>query len=238
MPAKTVSTRKNPVSSSIEAALQSSSVNLVAIAARRRRGKKTQAERSSDTRGVVIEATIRCLNTLGFSDTTFSTISKEAGVSRGAMQHHYPEKNFLVATALEVLCHRLLDDFPNQAIKMPVGSKRMTFVLDRLWLATLTPAIAAMADVRIAARTDIRLRDMLLPFERALRAREIKSIAEAFGGAYGRAPDFDHRVEAVLGVMRGLAIRLAYGWERSEIDAAWAVARQDFIVGFMSSVND
>ena len=216
----------------VDTSAESSPITAAAIAARRRRGKKTQNERSSDMRGRLLEATLESLTRLGYAGTSFSTIAKLAGVSRGALQHHYPEKNYVVAAALEVLSKRLLEDFLPQAIVMPLGPRRTAFVLDQIWLATKTGAMAAITDIRMAARTDPVLRSMLLPLEHGVRERQYQLIADACGGQIGKSADFVRRVDAVLATLRGLGVQIAYGWDRSEVEAAWAVARDDYVAGF------
>jgi AcrR family transcriptional regulator len=212
-----------------------SPITAAAIAARRRRGKKTQSERSTDMRGRLLEATLECLAKHGYAGTSFSTIAQQAGVSRGALQHHYPEKNYVIAGALEILSKRLLEDFLPEAIEMPRGTDRIAFVLDHIWLATLSGAITAITDIRMAARSDLQLRSMLLPLEHRARKRQYQLVADACGGALGTTPGFAQRVEAVLATVRGLGIQLAYGWDRGEVEAAWAIARDDFVVGFQQA---
>ncbi len=209
-----------------------SPITAAAIAARRRRGKKTQSERSTDMRSRLLEATLECLAKHGYAGTSFSTIAQQAGVSRGALQHHYPEKNYVIAGALEILSKRLLEDFLPEAVEMPQGPNRIAFVLDRIWLATLTGAITAVTDIRMAARADLQLRSMLLPLEHRVRKRQYQLVADACGGTLGTTPGFSQRVEAVLATVRGLGIQLAYGWDRAEVEAAWAIARDDFVRGF------
>ena len=211
---------------------EASPITAAAIAARRRRGKQTHEERSTDMRGRLLEATLECLNKLGYAGTSFSTIALQAGVSRGAIQHHYPEKNYIIAGALEVLSKRVLEDFLPEAVEMPQGPHRIAFVLDRIWLATITGAITAVTDIRMAARSDLQLRSMLLPLEHRVRTRQIQLVADACGGVLGSTPGFAQRVEAVLAAARGLGIQLAFGWDRGEVEAIWAVAREDFVGGF------
>jgi AcrR family transcriptional regulator len=216
----------------IDTSAENSPITAAAIAARRRRGKKTQNERSSDMRGRLLEATLECLTTFGYAGTSFSTIATLAGVSRGALQHHYPEKNYIIAAALEVLSKRLLEIFLPQAVVMPEGPSRTAFVLDQIWQATQTGAMAAVTDIRMAARTDTVLRSMLLPLEHRVRERQYQLISDACGGRIGQSPDFARRIDAVLATVRGLGIQIAYGWERSEVETAWAVARDDYVIGF------
>ncbi len=237
MPRKT-SAAKSPKSSRNKqstALLLDSQITAAAISARRRRGERTQAERSSEMRLRVLDATITCLEKLGYAETSFGTIAKEAGASRGALQHHYPEKNFVIAGALEMMIHRIEEEFRDKAIHMSDGPHRMAFVMDRLWQATISPQLRAVADIRVAARTDSTLRTMLVPLEHRIRERHYTVIGEALGGDLSTAPGFTQRVDAVLGTMRGLNNQLAYGWKLEEIQAAWDVARNDFIAGFKAA---
>ena len=45
------------------------------------------------------------------------------------------------------------------------------------------------------------------------------------------------RVDAGTGYRAGPGIQRAYGWEPSEVEAAWAVAREDFVAGFLRADN-
>ena len=233
MPSSRLAETGSPLDLNLSSAESDESpITAAAIAARRRRGKKTQSERSTDMRGRLLEATLECLAKYGYAGTSFSTIAQQAGVSRGALQHHYPEKNYIIAGALEILSKRLLEDFLPEAIEMPRGQDRIAFVLDRIWVATLTGAITAVTDIRMAARSDLQLRSMLLPLEHRVRKRQTQLVADACGSAIGSTPGFSQRVEAVLATVRGLGIQLAYGWDRGEVESVWAIARGDFVAGF------
>lgn len=229
--------KKSVAGKSADAALQNSPITAAAVAARRRRGKRTQTERSTEMRTRILDATLESLVEFGFTGTSFSTIAEKAGVSRGALQHHYPEKNYVIAGALEFLTHRVQDQFLAQAVQMPRGVSRIVFVLDRLWLATITPPMPAIADVRTAARTDLGLRAMLLPIEHQARDRHYQVVGEAIGGDLANAPAFRQRVDALLATMRGLCNQLAYGWELPEIQDAWSVARDDCIAGLLRAAT-
>ena len=47
--------------------------------------RRTQEERSATTRKRIIDATLHCLSDKGYASTTLSRITKQAGVSRGAL---------------------------------------------------------------------------------------------------------------------------------------------------------
>ena len=54
-------------------------------------------DRSRATRQRLLEATVHCLAELGWSAATVSVIADEAGISRGALQHHFPTRQELIA---------------------------------------------------------------------------------------------------------------------------------------------
>ena len=49
-----------------------------------------QAQKSAATRNLIIEAAIKCFVELGYAQTTTTAIADKAGLSRGAMLHHFP----------------------------------------------------------------------------------------------------------------------------------------------------
>ncbi len=57
--------------------------------------RRTQKERSEKTRNRIITATIKSLVEVGYRNTTTERILEKAGVSRGALQHHFPTRDLL-----------------------------------------------------------------------------------------------------------------------------------------------
>ncbi|WP_168582628.1 TetR/AcrR family transcriptional regulator [Gephyromycinifex aptenodytis] len=58
-------------------------------------------DRSRQTHRKLIECTIRILASKGLQATTVSLVAEEAGVSRGAAQHHFPTREALIKEAIE-----------------------------------------------------------------------------------------------------------------------------------------
>jgi len=63
--------------------------------------RRTQKDRSISTQRDVLEATLRCISRMGYAAMSLSEIAKEAGVSRGAITHHYATKLDLAAAATD-----------------------------------------------------------------------------------------------------------------------------------------
>ncbi|KAA0024845.1 TetR/AcrR family transcriptional regulator [Antrihabitans cavernicola] len=63
--------------------------------------RRTQAERSADTRAALVAAGRRLFTEHGFGGVGTQTIGKEAGVSRGALYHQFADKTELFAAVFE-----------------------------------------------------------------------------------------------------------------------------------------
>ena len=63
--------------------------------------RRTQAERSAETRESLIGAARALFAQHGFSDVPLEAIVRAAGVTRGALYHHFPDKTELFAAVFE-----------------------------------------------------------------------------------------------------------------------------------------
>ena len=80
------------------------------------RRRRTQQERRETTQTTLLEATVRCLGRDGYAATSISSIIEEAGVSRGALLHHYPTKNELIAAAIVYFYRQRLERLKAQLL--------------------------------------------------------------------------------------------------------------------------
>lgn len=64
-------------------------------------GRRTQAERAAETRDALMGAARPLFATVGFADASLETIVRDAGVTRGALYHHFADKTELFAAVFE-----------------------------------------------------------------------------------------------------------------------------------------
>ncbi|MBR0899029.1 TetR/AcrR family transcriptional regulator [Bradyrhizobium tropiciagri] len=62
--------------------------------------RRTQAERTEATRKLLLEAAVKLIRKNGFGGLRTVEVADEAGVSRGALMHHFPSKHELVVAVL------------------------------------------------------------------------------------------------------------------------------------------
>ncbi|MGH6625595.1 MAG: TetR/AcrR family transcriptional regulator, partial [Burkholderiaceae bacterium] len=68
--------------------------------------RRTQAERTEETRRRILDAAVDVLATKGYAGFRTAEVAEAAGVSRGAQTHHFPSKDELIVAVVEHVFHR------------------------------------------------------------------------------------------------------------------------------------
>ena len=122
------------------------------IAWRRRGERRTQAERSAETREKVVRAATECVAELGYSGATMSAIAQRAGVTWGAMQHQYGDKDAIIDAVLE----RSVEEFALQMEGLreaePVLEGRVHAFVERAWAIFEAPFYKAILSILLHRR--------------------------------------------------------------------------------------
>jgi AcrR family transcriptional regulator len=166
-------------------------------------GRRTQAERSSQTRERILVSTMQCLNELGYSKTTTKAIEQRAGVTRGAVMHHYRSKADLLVAAVDYMGELWQRHLITSLTEMGKDLEPGDFV-DALWCQFTDPLMYATLEMQHAARTDPTLRDVLAKNQQAICDRVVDAIADRLGVAHDDA-DFVTAVELTWQFMAGAA---------------------------------
>ncbi len=140
-----------------------------------------QQQKSAQTRITILEAAIKCLAVSGYSSTTTQGVAKEAGISRGAMLHHYSTKQELVEQVIEYTFYKRLknniEDFSKLTDVERVSEMQGVEVL---WESYFTPEFQAYIELAMAARTDESLRDVFRSKEQVFDKINRESIRQIF----------------------------------------------------------
>jgi AcrR family transcriptional regulator len=197
----------------------------VAAASRTRR---TQAQRTAQTRQALLDATLSSLADLGFARTTTTEVAHRAGVSLGALVHHFPAKSELLTAAVGHLLDRRLADFRKAMAGAGMGADRLDTAVDLLWTAFSGPTFVAWAELWVGARTDPELAAAVLTMSDAFRAGCRDVFDELFPPQEYPDPAFlEQGMGFAFAVMEGTALRaLVRPMDDAPVQVLKAVAGQ------------
>ncbi|WP_168201357.1 TetR/AcrR family transcriptional regulator [Qingshengfaniella alkalisoli] len=136
--------------------------------------RRTQAERSLETTTSILEATLSCILDKGLINTSTTEVARRAGVSRGALLHHYPVKEALMAEALRMLLHREIAAADDRAKSVVEENIDVDQFIDFVWERFSGDLYMVSMEFVNASRTDPKIREALIP------------VATEFNEAYGR----------------------------------------------------
>ena len=109
----------------------------------RRRARRSQAERTAETRAKVIAAVIGCVGDVGYAGATAVAITRRAGVTWGAVQHHFGGKEGLFLAVVEDSFARFASQLPDIASEGQSLEKRVSLFVDGAWQHFSSPAYRA-----------------------------------------------------------------------------------------------
>jgi len=168
-----------------------------------------QAQKSAMTRDRILDAAIDCFIKLGYTNVTTAKVASTAGVSRGAMLHHFPSKTELIQAAVEYLHDRLLEDYTARVNKIPPtkkGSKHRRAGLDAYWDYLTGDLAVAYHELCVAGRTDPELHDILESSTTRFADHVRETNAELFQEWSERGDRFLLAMDVTKFMMEGMAV--------------------------------
>jgi len=171
-----------------------------------RRPRRTQEERRSQTQTRLLDATAEALADLGWAGLSTTDISRRAGVSRGAQQHHFPTKMDLVAAALEHLLQKLRAEYHESFAALPAERRNVAGALDLFWELIRQPPAMALLELGLAGRTDPELRKLSV----TLSERVVEIVKEVFDELFPETlPEelVDTAIRALFALLVGLSLQ-------------------------------
>ena len=175
----------------------------------------------------ICAAVVSCLDEFGYAEASINRIQARAGVSRGALTHHFPTKQALVAeTAMRLLQAAL------KPIQMPRGAAMPAeALLKESWRKVVnTPEGRAFVEIIVACRTDRALYHVLADDLHAWNEESALSASKLYRGS---GPDEDDAAllwSICRTFIRGLVIH-----ERFVSDPAHLARMMDRFAGIMSA---
>jgi AcrR family transcriptional regulator len=179
--------------------------------------RRTQAERTAATRTALLEATVQCLVAQGFGGTTTTEVAHRAGMSPGALLHHFPAKADLLCAAVGHLFELRQAEFRKAMANLGPGADRREAGIDLLWSMFCGPTFVAWLELWMAARSDPALAGAVVRLDREFMTASEDVLRELFADEIAAAPELGRVGLGLLyPLMSGLALaRLIPGYEQA-----------------------
>jgi AcrR family transcriptional regulator len=185
------------------------------------RARRTNAERSAETRGAIIDAAIELLFSRGHTATTTIAVAARAKVSRGAMLHHFPTRVEMLIAVAEHIVTRQREQRRARTKELGTGLKRYYAGADINWDVQKQPATIALLEIMMATRGDAQLRKGFAPFIKQMREMR-GNAATLVAGDLGVSDKTTVATMLYLhqATLRGLAIHLLCTGDEAAVEDA------------------
>lgn len=167
-----------------------------------------QSIKSAQTRGRLIEATIQCLVKVGYARTTTPLVAAEAGLSRGAMLHHFENSATLIRATIVELHERRLRAFRRSS---QAGDHEPATMVYAYWKQVQKPAFLAFQELAMAARTDENLAEIMRPLQTEYRERFMSEAIALYPEWHSAPEEFAKAIALSQTLMEGMATSLSTG---------------------------
>lgn len=168
--------------------------------------KKTQAERSSATRQHLIEKAIEVIQDKSFEAATIYEVAKAAGMTPGAIQHHFESKAVLM---MRVLGELITEDDKDGALwpvsDAPLEERAQHFVRSAWHLIYAQPRFVAAWNIYLGSRNDEAVMAHIAQQRGDLMLRMMQGFCTAFP-ELAKAPDRAGFIAMVFSTLRGLGL--------------------------------
>ena len=121
------------------------------------RERRSHAERTAETRARVMAAVVESIAEVGYQKTTSAEIARRAGVTWGAVQHHFGDKDGILTAVLEAS----FDRFAELLAKAPAAGEsleqRVALFVDRGWAHFEGPLYRSTFEILLNLPPDLEL---------------------------------------------------------------------------------
>jgi AcrR family transcriptional regulator len=185
-------------------------------------------EQRQQTYARIVDAAVGLLIDNGYAATTALGVQERAGISRGALLHHFPTSEDLFAAAVQRLVEMNIDAIRDELAKADEDLDPVARGVQVLYHASQRRSFATELELWAAARADVWLRQALLPHERAAAAHLRQVMDELFGPLVTGESGYPALVDITVHFLRGVTVSASLGSKGHDaiVDSWIAVMRQ------------
>ena len=200
---------------------------------RRARIRRTQAERTQETRTRILDAAVEVLRRKGYAHFRTADVAKAAGVSRGAQLHHFKTKEKLVYATMEHVFHNVLATSQVRARTLRRGEDPLERVIADGREFFFSTAFFMSLDIATSIN-GARFRKQLMAMVRNARLPAERAWHQALVDNGMSEQVADDVLWLTLGLVRGLAVRMLWQNEPERFDRLLRLW-QKIVEGYVSA---
>lgn len=180
--------------------------------------RRTQEDRSREAKDKLLKATIDVLMRQGYSRLTTKEVAATAGLSNGALVHHYASKAELVIAATASVYDECIERGQRVA-RSPEATQNPIegFITDCLSVYFDWPYLAAI-EIIVAARTDPELMERIIPVMQNYRNTTNTVWLKVFREAGYTPTQAKTILNLTLNMIRGMAVHRLWQTDTSYFD--------------------
>jgi AcrR family transcriptional regulator len=187
--------------------------------------------RSAATRRRLLDAAVEILVEEGYAGISAATVARRAGVSRGAHQHHFANRETLAIESVRHMSERELELLRAKIAQLPRGRSRVSGAIDFIFELYSGTFFAAILELSLAARREPLLREAVAEEEREMSETIHQLGIEVLGEEAFAAAERSHRWTTAIATIRGLALLRLLRHSQATIDRHWSSARREVLAG-------
>jgi AcrR family transcriptional regulator len=174
--------------------------------------RRTQLQRSEETKQRLFKAAIRVMNKRGYFGFTTAEAAREAGVTRGAQNHHFKSKDAFVLAAIEHLYAEILARSSKRALDATRSRDLLEPIVKDARDFFFSPEFITIFDVQIAM-SKTRSKKTVAEISERYRS-PVENVWVDYLIARGVERSLAHQsVWLVFSIVRGLAIRTVFKYD-------------------------
>jgi AcrR family transcriptional regulator len=198
--------------------------------------RRTQAERRAATRTALLDAAIDCLVEYGYAKTTTRRIAERAGVTPGALQHHFASKAELLGELVGYIRAKSVSQMFAEGVPSTRSiRKRQELLLDRMWRIYRGPLFTALLELGIGARNHPELLQRIAGAHDEL-GRWNAIAAPILYPEHAERPELIPLIASGQATMRGLALLGLAG--EADPDPIWPLTRAHILAMAAQVLDD
>jgi AcrR family transcriptional regulator len=179
------------------------------------KGESWQAEKSQLMRTAILEATMQCLVEIGYAQTTTEKIAQRAGVSRGAMTHHFKSRVEVFNAVAKYITDKRAEEYEKliDRVKVPPGTlpnwQHMRDTMTICHQYYVAPSFIALHELLRGERNDKTRKRAIVALERSLDQKISEAMLKRFPYLAAVEETREMLMDLILSSMQGVAVDMA-----------------------------